>query len=136
MPHVIVEYTANLEESLDIGDLVRQVHDAVLGTGIFEVGAVRTRAERRDVYCIADGDPTHGFVHVDLRLAPGRDAETRKRLAQGIMDAVAAATREVFARSGLGLSVEIREIDNTAALRINNLHERVAAKALARRPAS
>ena len=133
MPHVIVEYSANLEDRIGIVDLVRGVHEAVLGTGIFEIGAVRTRAERRDVFRIADGDASHAFIHVDVRIGSGRDAEARKRLAQAIMDVVAAATREIFARSGLALSVEVREIDNTAALRLNNLHERMASKGHARR---
>jgi len=135
MPHVVVEYSANLEPAIDIAALVREVHGAVLASGVFELGAVRTRAERRDVFVIADGDPDNGFVHVDLRIAPGRDAVTRKRVAQGVLDAVATATREVFARSGLGISVELREIDNTAALRLNNLHERMTAKGLGKRAA-
>ncbi len=133
MPHVIVEYSANLDNRIGIVDLVRGVHEAVLGTGIFEIGAVRTRADRRDVFRIADGDASHAFIHVDVRIGPGRDAEARKRLAQAIMDVVAAATREIFAQSGLALSVEVREIDNTATLRLNNLHGRMAAKGHARR---
>jgi 5-carboxymethyl-2-hydroxymuconate isomerase len=133
MPHVIVEYSANLDDRIGIVDLVRAVHEAVLGTGAFEIGAVRTRAARRDVFRIADGDASHAFIHVDVRIGPGRDAETRKGLAQAIMDMIGAATREVFARSGLALSVEVREIDNSATLRVNNLHERMAAKGHARR---
>jgi 5-carboxymethyl-2-hydroxymuconate isomerase len=53
-----------------------------------------------------------------------------------VLAAVADATREVFARTGLGLSVEVREIDNTAALRLNNLHDRMAAKGLGKKAAS
>ena len=64
-----------------------------------------------------------------MRIGPGRDPETRKRVARAIMDAVEDVTRAVFASRGLGLSVEIREIDNTAAIRVNNLHERMKARA-------
>jgi 5-carboxymethyl-2-hydroxymuconate isomerase len=133
MPHIVVEYSANLEEDLDIRGLVEKVHEAALASGVFEIGAVRTRAERRDVYRIADGDTDNGFIHVDLRIAPGRDAATRKRVAQSVLDVVAEATRPVFARSGLGLSAEVHEIDNSAAVRINNLHERMAAEGAPRR---
>jgi 5-carboxymethyl-2-hydroxymuconate isomerase len=135
MPHVTVEYTANLDDKIGIVDLIRDVHEAVIGTGAFEIGAVRTRAERRDVFRIADGDASHAFIHVDVRIGPGRDAETRMGLAKAIMDTVVTATLDIFARSGLGLSVEVREIDNTATLRVNNLHERMAAKGHARRTA-
>ena len=130
MPHVVVEYSANLEEELDIRALLQKIHAAVLASGVFKVSAIRTRAERREVYVIADGDPDNAFMHIDVRMGAGRDATTRMSVAQGVLDTIAAETREVFKRTGLGLSVEVREIDNNAALRLNNLHERVAAKGL------
>ena len=65
MPHVTVEYSANLETDVAPRALVDAVHDAVLSTGAFELGAARTRAERRDVYAIADRDPDKiGRAHV------------------------------------------------------------------------
>jgi 5-carboxymethyl-2-hydroxymuconate isomerase len=133
MPHVVVEYSANLEEKLDIRALLQKIHAAVLASGVFKVGAVRTRAERREVYVIADGDPDNAFFHTEIRMAPGRDPRERKSVAQGVLDTIAAETRDVFARAGLGLSVEVREIDNSASVRLNNLHERIAAKGLALR---
>ena len=129
MPHIIVEYSRNLEARLDIRALIENVHAAVLSTRVFDLGAVRTRAEPRDLYVIADGDPDNGFIHVAMHIAPGRDANTRKRVAQTILDAIAAATRDVYERYGLGLSVEVREIENSGAVRLNNLHERIMAKA-------
>ena len=129
MPHIVVEYSRNLEVRLDIRALVENVHAAVLSTRVFDLGAVRTRAEPRNLYVIADGDPDNGFVHVAMHIAPGRDGDTRKRVAQTILDAVAAATQDVYERYGLGLSVEVREIDNSGAVRLNNLHERMTAKA-------
>jgi len=130
MPHVVVEYSANLEEELDIRALLKKIHDAVLASGVFKISAVLTRAERREVYVIADGDPDNAFMHIDVRMGPGRDAATRMSVAQGVLDTIVTETREVFARTGLGLSVEVREIDNSAAVRKNNLHERVGAKVL------
>jgi 5-carboxymethyl-2-hydroxymuconate isomerase len=136
MPHITIEYSANLENDVDIRALVHGVHEAVHAAGGLEVGAVRTRAERRDLYEIADGDPTNGFIHVDLNMAPGRDVAARKRVAQATLDVVTEATKSVFARSGLALSVEIHEIDNSTALRLNNLHARMAAKGESRKAAS
>ncbi len=42
MPHLTVEYSANLENQIDILQLVDKIHQAALKTGVFEVGAVRT----------------------------------------------------------------------------------------------
>lgn len=129
MPHITIEYSANLESDVDPARLVTAVHDAALATGIFELGAVRTRAERRDLYAVADRDPGNAFVAVAARIGPGRDAETRRRFAAAILEAVEAETRDAFARRGLALSVEVMEIDDSATLRRNNLHARMAARA-------
>ncbi|NNM71180.1 5-carboxymethyl-2-hydroxymuconate isomerase [Enterovirga aerilata] len=129
MPHIIVEYSANLEAELDPGRLVDALHAAALATGAMPVGGLRTRAERRDLYRIADGDPENAFVAVLARIGQGRDPETRRRIAETLMAALEAETRAVFATRGLGLTVEVQEIEGTASLKTNNLHERVQARA-------
>lgn len=131
MPHVTVEYSANLERDVASRALVDAIHDAVLATGAFELGAVRTRAARRDVYAVADRDPENAFVAVRLAIGKGRDVETRKRVSREVMDALEAVTHDAFARRGLALSVEIQEIDDVATLRTNNLHARMKAKTAA-----
>jgi 5-carboxymethyl-2-hydroxymuconate isomerase len=129
MPHITVEYSANLESNVDPHRLISAVHEAALATGIFELGAVRTRAERRDVYAVADRDPDNAFVAVYARIAPGRDVETRRRLARALLEGIEATVADLCAQRGLAISVEILEIDDTAALRKNNLHARMKAKA-------
>jgi 5-carboxymethyl-2-hydroxymuconate isomerase len=136
MPHIVVEYSANLEPAVDIAKLIRDVHQAVLGTGVFELGAIRTRAERRDVFVVADGDPQNGFVHAALRVATGRTPEKRKAVAEAVMAILAAATAALRKDRGIGLSVEVEEIDPATAVRLNNLHDRMPAKGYAQDAAS
>ena len=128
MPHIIVEYTANLEEALPIAKLVADVHHAVLATGTFKLGAVRTRAARRDIYAIADGDPQNGFINVIARIGRGRALEKRRGLAEAIMAVLDTETAELAASRGLALSVYVEEIDEDGALRKNNLHARMEQK--------
>lgn len=131
MPHIVVEYSANLEPGLSPRRLVDAIHAAALATGVFPIGGLRTRAARRDVFAVADGHPDNAFVAVVARIGEGRDAATRRRVAEALMAVLEAETATEFATRGLGLTVEIGEIDGTASLKTNNLHER-----LARAPAS
>ncbi len=126
MPHIIVEYSANLEDLVPPRRLVDAIHQAALATGVFPIGGLRTRAERRDVYAVADGDPENGFVAIVARIGEGRDAETRKRVAADLMRVLERETAEAFRARGRGLTGEVAEIDGTASLRTNNLHERMA----------
>jgi 5-carboxymethyl-2-hydroxymuconate isomerase len=129
MPHLILEYSRNLEDQIDIGDLAKKVHEAALASGIFEVGAVRTRTEPRDVYVIADGHPENTFVALTVRIASGRSAETRKLLGQTIFDALCGHLAGVYETTPIGISLEVQEIDPTAAFKKNNLHAIVRQRA-------
>src|SRR5262252_7771101 len=111
MPHLIVEYSANLETELDVPSLVRTVHEAAIATGVFPLGGIRTRAQRRDVYCIADGNPANRFLHLDIKIAAGRPLEVRKRAGDAIFGAVSGHMAPIFARHPLAISMEIMEID-------------------------
>ena len=128
MPHITVEYSANLEDDLSIRALVDAIHETALATGVFPIGGLRTRAERRDVYAVADRAPENAFIAVIARIGAGRDAATRQRVAASLLETVRQATVDVFARRGLGITVEVQEIDPTASLKLNNLHERIALK--------
>lgn len=128
MPHLIVEYSANLERDLDISRLVAAIHAAALETGVFPIGGIRTRAERRDVYAVADSHRDNAFIHVQARIGAGRAPEVRQRGAEHIFAAVKSETAKVFASQPLGLTFEIVEIDPVGSLKHNNLHEIVEAR--------
>ena len=128
MPHLIVEYSANLERIADLPRLVAALHAAALETGIFPIGGLRVRAARRDVYAIADGHPDNAFVHVQARIGHGRPPDVRQRAAEHIFTRLTAETAQVFAAHPLGLSLEIVEIDPVGSLKHNNLHETIATR--------
>jgi 5-carboxymethyl-2-hydroxymuconate isomerase len=132
MPHLIIEYSANLETTVDIPALVKAVHTAALETGVFPIGGLRTRACRRDVFAIADGHPDNGFVHVQARIGHGRPAEIRERAAAHLFATVKGVTAHAFATRPLGLTLEIVEIDPVGSLKHNNLHDIVAARQASR----
>ena len=121
MPHIVVEYSANLEKQTDMLKLVEEVHRAALQTGEFEVAAVRTRASRREHYAIADGHPDNAFVAIWVRIAPGRSPERRKRIGQGIFDAARRHLEQVYESTPMAISLEVQDTDRSAAFRKINL---------------
>ncbi|MGH8188305.1 MAG: 5-carboxymethyl-2-hydroxymuconate Delta-isomerase [Steroidobacteraceae bacterium] len=125
MPHIIIEYSANVAARVDLAQFVKAVHAAALETGVFPIGGVRTRAHATEFYEIADGHPDNTFVHVLLRVGQGRDVPTRKRACEQMLAAVCALLDEPFAGAPLAISLEMLEIDAQFAYRKNNLHEYV-----------
>ncbi len=129
MPHILIEYSANLRDQVDFPRLLEAVHTRALGTGVFPVGGVRTRAYEAQYYRIADAHPDNAFMHVMLRVGHGRDVETRKRACEAIFATLCEQLSELHARIPLGISLEMQEIDPVLTLKKNNLHEYVKARA-------
>jgi len=129
MPHLIVEYSANLEDQLDLDRLMVKLRDCAVASGVFPLGGIRVRGARRDRYLIADGDPDNGFVHVTARIGHGRPLAVRKKVAASLFEVLCGHLDPLFAQRGVGLSFEIQEIDPATSMKKNNLHERLASDA-------
>lgn len=127
----MIEYSANLRERLDVPAFLTVVHEAALGTGVFPVGGIRTRAYAAEHYVIADGHPDNAFVHIGLRIGPGRDLDTRKSACEAIFAAVRQHLAPLYEALPLGVSLDMQDIDPVLRYRQNNLHE-YAAKRLGR----
>src|SRR5579871_5433485 len=123
MPHIRIEYSANLQEAIDVPALVVSLHKAALASGVFPMGGTRTRAIRVDDYCVADGHAENGFVHVTVQMGHGRDLDTRKRVGEQLFGALTQALADAYIQRPLGLSLEIQELDPVLNFKKNNLHE-------------
>jgi 5-carboxymethyl-2-hydroxymuconate isomerase len=129
MPHVIVEYSANIEAEISPQRLVGEIHGAAIASGVAEPVAIRTRLKRRDVYRVGDGSPENAFVHIDIRARKGRTLEQRKAMVQAIYDQANRTLDVVFKARPLALTVEIHEIDPETRLLRNGMRERTASAA-------
>ena len=127
MPHVIVEYSANIEAELPPARLVEDIHQAAMASGIAEPVAIRTRLMRREHYRVGDGSPENAFVHIDIRARKGRPLEQKKAAVQAIYDQANKTLEPVFKARPLALTVEIHEIDPDTRLLRNGMRERGAA---------
>jgi len=123
MPHVSIEYSANLDDDLDIHGLCDCLRRVGIETGVFPLAGIRVRALRCDAYSIADGDPQHGFIDVHVRLGRGRDDETKKRATAQIFDAAKAYLKPVLDKRPIGLSMEMREIDPDLSPKLNTIRD-------------
>ena len=128
MPHLRLEYSANLEGKADIAAVCAAAHEAILATGIFELGAPRVRAFPAPHYAIADRHAENAFVDMVFRLGAGRSGEDKKRIGDAIMTAVAAALAPLLAEPHFALSLEVVEIDPDLSWKMNSMHARLRGK--------
>ncbi|MCC8944564.1 MULTISPECIES: 5-carboxymethyl-2-hydroxymuconate Delta-isomerase [Bradyrhizobium] len=123
MPHFTLEYSANLDDLVDMGATVELVRKAAVETGIFPLGGIRVRAVRCEHYAIADGRKNYGFLDMVLRLGEGRDLATRKKAGEYIFKALSAHLDPVFANSKFALSFDMQINDKETSWKRNNIHD-------------
>jgi 5-carboxymethyl-2-hydroxymuconate isomerase len=111
MPHLMIDYSANVEPDVDIGGLCNTLRDVAASIDAFPLAGVKVRAVRVEHYAIADGNPEHGFIDISVRIREGRDMETKQNAAQKIFDAANEFVADVMRRRSLALSLELRDID-------------------------
>jgi 5-carboxymethyl-2-hydroxymuconate isomerase len=126
VPHLLIEYSANLHPAIEIGVLIEKLHTTAIATGVFPVGGARTRAMRRDEFRVADGDIDNAFVHLTMRVGHGRSVATRKAAAEAIFAALVEHLDPIYRSRPLAISAEMQEIDPQFSFKQNNLHERLA----------
>jgi 5-carboxymethyl-2-hydroxymuconate isomerase len=130
MPHFTIEYSANLDARLDMGEVVEVVRKAAVETGIFPLGGIRVRAIRCEHYAIADGRLDYGFLDMVLRLGEGRDLATRKTAGEHIFRALSQHLDPVFSQSKFALSFDMQINGKETSWKRNNIHEALKAEAV------
>ncbi len=126
MPHQIIEYSANLEPTLRLTELIAVLHETAASVEAFPLAGLRTRAVRRDHYKIADDHPENGFVHVVLRIAHGRPLEVQQDAGNRIFEALCDYLEPIYSKSPLAISFEMQEINPDLRWKQNNLREYLA----------
>ncbi|WIY26603.1 5-carboxymethyl-2-hydroxymuconate isomerase [Parasedimentitalea psychrophila] len=123
MPHISLDYSANLELCVDMASLCDTLRCAAINTGSFPVAGVRVRAFAATHVSIADGAAKHGYIDISVRLRGGRDLETRQRATQEIFDAAREFLAPALQQHSIALSLEMRDIDPALAPKCGTIRD-------------
>jgi 5-carboxymethyl-2-hydroxymuconate isomerase len=121
MPHIQIDYSANLEAAVADARLVDAIHQAAVASGIFPVWGIRTFARAVTQYRIGNGEADNGFVNVTVRIAPGRNLALRQRVSRELFGAMLQAMDALFKTQRLGCQLEVTEFDAEVSIYKNNL---------------
>lgn len=128
MPHIMIEHSANVTMHHDVQTLVEAVHAAALDHGLAGLAGLRTRAERRDHWVVADAQPDNAFVAMHVRVGPGRTAEARAGFIAHLLDAAEAQLATEESPLTIAWSIEIHEIDPEFRINRNHVKARLEAE--------
>ncbi|WP_299350993.1 5-carboxymethyl-2-hydroxymuconate Delta-isomerase [uncultured Shimia sp.] len=123
MPHFIIEYSANLEDVVDMSAFCEEIRSSAAAIDTFPMPGIRVRAFRADHYAIADGDPKHGFIDISIRLREGRPQTVKEQASAQIFEAAKGFLKPILAQRSLALSLEMRDIDASLSPKTGTIRE-------------
>ena len=129
MPHFQIEYSANIEDLVDISALCDAIRAAAAKVQTFPLAGIRVRAVRVEHFAIADGNPKHGFIDLSIRLREGRPDDVKLDAITLIFAALKEFTAEAMETRSIALSAEMRDIDNVFSAKFGNIRDYIEDRA-------
>jgi 5-carboxymethyl-2-hydroxymuconate isomerase len=123
LPHLVIEYSANVEDRIALDAMLDKLHACALTTGVFPLGGLRVRAYRADAYRIADKAPDNGFVHVTALIGHGRPLDVQQRAGEQLFAVLTEHLQSAYEQGPLAISLNIQEFHPLLNFKKNNLHE-------------
>lgn len=111
MPHFQIEYSANLEAVVDIGQLCEAIRAKAVTIETFPMAGIRVRATRVDHVAMADGNPKHGFIDLSVRLREGRPDAVKRDAIDQVFATLKEFMTPAMASHSIALSAEMRDIN-------------------------
>ncbi|MGZ8260320.1 MAG: 5-carboxymethyl-2-hydroxymuconate isomerase [Caldimonas sp.] len=128
MPHVVVQYTANLDPDANIGALCKSLAEVIVaqrdaaGARLFPIGGTRVLAYPAPDFAVADGAPDRAFVYLNVRLAAGRERARVVATGEALMAVVRNHFASIFASRAIGITLQIDESAPVFDVKHSTLH--------------
>lgn len=124
MAHFVLEYSDNIDkDTLALQDLFTNLHAAADETGLFPFKGIRSRAYACHDYRMADGNPEHMFVHLEVKLGAGRSMEEREAAAKSFFEVLTHHFAGSFEQRGVAMSFEMKELEPVLKYNKNNIQD-------------
>ena len=122
MAHFVLEYSDNLAQTDEtIQSLFATLHQAAKETDMFPIKGIRSRAYCCQQYRMADGNPEHGFAHLEVKLGAGREQDQKQAAAEAFFAVFTAHFDQLVKQRGMALSFEMKELEPVLKFNKNNI---------------
>jgi 5-carboxymethyl-2-hydroxymuconate isomerase len=116
MPHLNIQYTANLDSLTDMNALCHTLAATLVAlrgedgvVPLFPVAGTRVMAWPAPHFAVADGRPDRAFIYLNLLITPGRSEAMKKRAGDAVLASASAHLDAVFAQHAVGMTLQIEE---------------------------
>ncbi|WP_343682204.1 5-carboxymethyl-2-hydroxymuconate Delta-isomerase [Acinetobacter baylyi] len=89
MPHIVIDYSANLE-NFEPKQLLLKINHALVETGYCQAIDIKSRAHKDDVFVIGLDTEQQAYVHVKVYLLSGRNQQQKTEIGQKVFETLVA----------------------------------------------
>lgn len=114
MPHLTLEYTANLSGQSPDPGLLLGIHQLLESVAGIAIGNCKSRWREVDAWVVGSGQPDSAFVHLDIRFMEGRTDQVRDAVGRQALQLLRAHFTPPPPGLDLQITVEIRDILKTS----------------------
>lgn len=122
MPHIEIDYSANVAGAVEKSELPRKLHHAAHSLGVFPSNGIRTFARQVDSYHIGLDQGSEAFIQIRVRVAPGRPEEVMKHISETFFQTAHDAMSDQFETRELGIQLEVSEFTDALTIRRNTIN--------------
>ncbi len=113
MPHLTLEYSNNVIEKKLLVELFQKLHLLLADNLPTQIASCKSRAIEFAVFTIGKGNSDAAFVHVSLKVLPGRSQSILESTGQHLLKALKQHFAQSISRLKLQISLEISELQST-----------------------
>ncbi|MDB5906883.1 MAG: 5-carboxymethyl-2-hydroxymuconate isomerase [Massilia sp.] len=134
MPHLKIDYSANLDEYADMAVLCRSLSAAlaglrdVPGQPLFPLAGTRVMAAPAPHHAVAGGRAGYAFVYLNLRITPGRDKALIAHAGAALLATVEEHFGALMRTRPIGITLHIDETAPAYEGKYSNLASHLAAE--------
>lgn len=108
MPHIIVEYSSNIEDRVNIPEILTNMHASLASSGI-DQARIKTRGVSIPHSVVGNNAYNAGqMLHITLLLLEGREVELKKQYSTPLYDIAKNAVESDF--PDCAISLEVRDM--------------------------
>jgi 5-carboxymethyl-2-hydroxymuconate isomerase len=110
MPHLTLEYSANVPPPDDLAAMLHTLHQTLHSIGGIRIENCKSRVRVAQQFHIANGEEDGAFLHLDIQFMEGRPAALKKAMGEEILSILKREFRQAMETLNLQITVEIRDI--------------------------
>ncbi|MFN2443109.1 MAG: 5-carboxymethyl-2-hydroxymuconate Delta-isomerase [Thermoanaerobaculia bacterium] len=114
MPHLVLEYSANVIDPPEMRPLLLELHRKLAGTGEFRIEDIKSRAIRHETFAVAEGDADRSFVTLDIQILEGRSDAAKEGLSFAVLEVLQKAFVRAIDTSRCNVTAKVTDMHRSS----------------------